>query len=360
MRTFYSGAFFALSIFLTLNAITTCAQEPIVITAKDMFNTPGEYYRTYANDPSSPVTVNDLIQEAGGPRFWSFGSEFLPRTRTYLWEIISIEESGYQSEFPLATFVERKTDEVTQQVSHQFMAQVQGEGREVFGWRDISVDGSAPVKHMEPSIIDFPNEIRYEDTWTNSTSWTQEIIGLPVIFSRVSNFKVDAYGLLQLPGELSFDNALRVNEYVTTSVAADVFGTGDYQTVSTDYARFYYWLRPGLGIAAQMASVQSSTPVPEQFNLALQFVRTFETNKTLIEDCPEALPVEDLQIEINRGTALLSWTKVECVSLYRVEYSPTPMNPETWQTLKESKDNFATDLNLDSKPRRFYRVVSIK
>lgn len=360
MNRLFSKTVLAQLNFLILCTLSASGQEPIVITAKDMFNQPGEYYRTYANSSSIPVTVNQLIQEPGGPRFWNFSSESLPKDLIYRWDIIDMAETEFQSNFPEATFAERKTVESTQETELQFMTQRENEGRIVFGFWSPKVDAADPVKEMTPPINDFPSEIRYEDTWTNSTSWVQEVLGLPIIYYRTSDFKVDAYGLLQLPGDLSFDNTLRVNEFVTTTIAVDINGTGDYQTISTDYNRFYYWLRPGMGIAAQMASVQSTSVVPEQFNLALQFARTFETNKVISEDCPEALPVEDLTIEINRTTALLSWTKVNCVSLYRVEYSQNPGDSSSWQTLKESKDNFATDFNLDQKPRTFYRVVSIK
>ena len=77
------------------------------------------------------------------------------------------------------------------------------------------------------------------------TSFTVDLL-----YAYSSAAVVDAHGVANSPGAISFGDCLRVNEVVRYDVSAD-FGDGaGFQPLETDYVRNYYWLRQGRGIIA--------------------------------------------------------------------------------------------------------------
>jgi hypothetical protein len=94
-----------------------------------------------------------------------------------------------------------------------------------------------------------------------------------------------------------------VNELAQYDIALDR-GLGDgYQTVSTQYIRSFYWLGKGRGIAVQVTSRQQDTPPPDDFHLATDFIRMFETNHPDSTNTPPTLERIDEKI-INEGSLL--------------------------------------------------------
>jgi hypothetical protein len=161
-----------------------------------------------------------------------------------------------------------------------------------------------------------------------------------------------------LPG-LGLVDVLRANEEQVVDIAADL-GEG-WQHIETDYVRSYYWLSPGRGIVAQMASLQASAPPPANFDRAAAFVRMYETNKEPGSGNTDPQPVTNLRVTVSNGRVLVQWTKAANATRYRVEYSTMGWGSEEWQVLgTETTSDFLFDPDGISSGGRFYRVVSLR
>ncbi len=329
----------------------------VIITDRDMFLEPGLYYRAYATGADQPVST--LIGDTGGPQLWDFTN--LPKNRIIRFDYLDPSEVSQAASFPNATVVERKTEESNGTQKFLFLEQVLAQGRRNYGaWDDSSLQ-TAEIVFTVP-IIDFPSQIRYGDTWSTATSFDFWLKGFeelpPMIASIVERYEVDAWGILDLPG-VGFGDALRVNCLVEWTTLLDFEGTGNYQVLSTDYSRSYYFLRPGLGIAAQISSTQEASPPSNNFNVALEFVTLFETNKEPAAPCDVPFPVTDLRLSFSTGTALLKWTLAECANSYRVEYATQPGPNAVWTELGVTTGNFYQDKPGSAVESRFYRVISL-
>jgi hypothetical protein len=329
----------------------------VIITDRDMFNEAGLYWRGYASGSDYPVA--SLIGDVGGPQLWDFTGG--PQETVLRFDYLEPGDSGVAANFPGATFVERKKDESTDLESWLFLEKVAGQGRRVYGAYDENTMFSSAMVFSVP-VIDFPATIRYGDTWSTATSWEFWLKGFeelaPMILSVVERYEVDAYGILDLPG-VGFGDCLRVNCLVEWNTLVDLEGTGNYQTASTDFSRSFFFLRPGLGIAAQITSFQEASPPSNNFNLALEYVRLFETNKEPAPPCDVPFPVTDLRVSISAGTALLKWTKAECTNSYRVEYTGALNKPVSWTVLGTTTGNFYQDKTISQALERYYRVISL-
>jgi hypothetical protein len=309
---------------------------------------------------------------AGPDQFWDFSKG--PTDRVYRFDYLNPAGLEEAADFPQATIVEKKTDQDTGKEEWLFFQPVPGTGRRVYGFYAENILFS-PSNVFVPPIVDFPDQISFGQEWTTSTVYENTVSGTDPdpeeeggMFdirgqtTLTSNFKVDAYGTILLPEEIGdFGPGLRINEELTIDLAFED-GEGNFQHVETDYARNYYWVMPGRGIVAQLASVQSGTPPPENFGRATQFWRMFQTNKKAATNggCAQADPVADLKIRVSAGQVLLTWSKANCAAQYRVEYSGGGFEPLAWQTLGMATNQlFALDAG-NMTTQRFYRVVSIK
>lgn len=336
-----------------------------------MFNQLGLYYMAYGNDynpldPSTSYAVGNIMGTSGTNRFWNFLAG--PTNKVWRFDYLNPSNLTEAAVFPQATIAEQKTDVASNQASWLMFDQVPGLGRKVYGFYDLEFSADTPSNVFNPPIIDFPDQINYGDTWNTSTMISTMISLLdPEVFDSIptqltfsSTFKVDAWGIVDLP-QLGLLDALRVNEEQTINVAVDLDGEGQFQDLETDYARTFYWLSPGHGIVAQLSSVQSSTPPDDNFGLATAFVRMFETNKKAAAGCTDPGAVTDLKIKFSNGKVLLQWTKTPCAKQYRVEYSLAPSDPSSWKVLGEATSNdFMLDIASGQDRLRFYRVVSLK
>ena len=121
--------------------------------------------------------------------------------------------------------------------------------------------------------------------------------------------------------------------------------------------RNFYWLAKDRGIVVQMSSKQSSTPPPNEFPTAAQFIRMFETNHP--EGSRDPQPVTDLRVTPGKGQLLLSWTKPLNATSFRVEFTAALGADADWQELATTSDNFALDTFDGTHAARYYRVVSL-
>lgn len=353
------------------------------ITASDMFNVPGQYYRAYGNTPQTVVDVSDLI---GAPsseaQAWNFVSG--PRDVTYRFDYLAPAEVVHSADFPLATVVEQKSDEAgVLTPAWLFFTPDPSRGRVVYGFRDpslgavqvlgISFKLVPPAGFFQPPLRDFPQVISFGSEWTTTTTYTnlltlddgggddeEDVGGLfdfPQQTTYTATSKVDAFGVISLPGN-DFGECLRVNELVQYDLAVDM-GNG-WEQFGTAYLRNYYWLRPGRGIVVQVTSEQQQTgPPPDQFPTAAAVLRMFETNHPDAEPPPPPA-IQGLTIALSSQGALLTWNKLAGVASYRVEYTDNPADPASWLALgTPTTANFLIDpaANTPGASIRCYRVV---
>ena len=93
-------------------------QAQITITSLDMFNAPGQYYRSYASE--GEVSVTGLIGPKGGPQTWNFATG--PEDGVFRFDYLAAEDAGgLAALFPDAMLVERKTVESTGKEAFLFL-----------------------------------------------------------------------------------------------------------------------------------------------------------------------------------------------------------------------------------------------
>lgn len=352
-------------IFSMVLAAGLSAQAQVTFTGADMFNEAGLYYEAYANsfDPTDPTTsfpTGGVMGQPGGPQLWDFTTG--PTDVTNRFDYLVATNVLEAASFPNATLVERKMDlSDTNSLSFLMFTPVKGVGRTVYGFYDANFSSTTPANVFSSPIVDFPDQIHYNDSWQTSATITTTVtaFGFDVAVQEtfISNFKVDAYGTVDLPG-IGFGDVLRVNEQEEIDTAVDN-GDGTYTAVETDYTRNYYWLRPGYGIVAQMNSTQSSTIPANNYDQATSFLRMFMTNKKPAVGCTGAMPVTDLGISYSSGKVLLKWTATQCTSAYRIEYTPTKFDVASWLPLTTVTNQTYLLETINPGGARFYRVVSM-
>lgn len=351
-------------------------QGQVTITAKDMFNEPGLFYRAHAN--SSPISTlnasgNPIMGSAGDNQLWDFQEG--PTDEIYVFDYFDIDVAPDRDLFPNATFAERLTMQASGTQKWLYLEQAAGVGRRVHGLLDPDLDsvlGSSQLaKPFLTPIVDFPERIRMNDVWSTSTSVDlidPVTFGLALRLQFVSSFKVDANGFIRVPN-LGFGDALRVNELVTLNTLVATVNedgsVGNFSVFQTDLYRTYHWLRPDLGIVAQMTSESGASAPPDDFLVATSFVRMFETNKKPGDPppvCEEPEAVTELRIDpLGNGRMILNWNETECTESYRVEFSSTPHDPDSWLPLGEpTTKTFMVDANAGNSRARYYRVVSLE
>ena len=352
----------------------------VTIRGADMFSQPGQYYRAYLNsqassifNPPDPISIREYLGEPGGDNLWDFTEG--PAEEIIRVDYVNPEGTVFGYPFPGVTLAERMTFESgNRDTRWLFIEQTPLVGRKVFGFFEPVFDTQSPV--FDNTIVDFPDPMRFGDKWSTTVTFETKIssFGLDqdVRFTHVGELEADAYGYIQLPN-LGFGDALRVNEKVTLSAAirSSFFGGGstgdpelddggDYTHLSTYIYRNLYFFRPGFGLVAQITSTFGQADPGSSFHQATFFSRMFETNRTPPKACNQPSPVNDLEISLSAGRALLKWSVTECTDYYRVEYSPRGGIAGSWQALGETQNTFMVDPLAGSAPMRLYRVISRK
>lgn len=360
------------TIFVMLAASSVArAQGAVTITADDMFNTIGQWYRAYANQNGNDVVVAGRLGTTGGPQVWDFTSG--PKEDVYRYDYVSVGDGGNGSGFANAKVAERTTFESDGTKTWLYFEQVPGLGRRIYGTHTEIKSPLQPTAPFKFPIVDFPDTIRYKDTWATATSWEAIIftidtgpdpddpddlggsLDIPALINYSSTATADAFGIINLPG-IGFGEGLRVNYLTTLEVQVDL-GDG-FQTVATEYIRTYYWLMEDRGIAVQIASKQETQLPAENFTTAASFVRMFETNHTAGDRPPDG--VTGLKVTFGKDRVLLNWDRFGSAKTYRVEYTGNLSDKNSWKVLGTPvADNFMFDITITSDQARFYRVVGL-
>lgn len=361
----------ALGAALTLLAPVSLRAQP-TITASDMFNQPGQYYKAYG---ATDVTVTGLLGTTGGPQLWDFtgGST----ATVYRFDYVAAANANHSADFIAAgaQLAEVKsTLPAGVEKAWLYFRQDPVEGRLVYGFYDPSfaagIGADKPQEMFSPPLNDFPATLQYGTTWSGVTAFTNiSYFGDPEDPDNafVVNFRfayttvavVDAYGVVNSPG-IGFGDCLRVNELVTYDISGD-FGDGENMHFETDYVRNFYWIRPGRGIVAQVTSKQSNTTPPgNTFTTAASVLRMFETNHPDPGGSNPPPGIQGLKVTVGSSGGLVQWTLLASVTRYQVEYSTTPRGP--WTALGgTTTSNFVIDpaAGKPATPIRFYRVVGL-
>jgi len=351
-------------------------QAQISISASDMFNQPGQYYRAYANATNNTsVSVSGMLGSAGGPQLWDFTSG--PADIIYRFDYLAATNAPHSAAFVAAgaRLAEQKMTESSASQAWFYFTQDAARGRLAYGFYDpefsAGIGADDPQEVFSSVLNDFPATIRYGDAWSASTTFTNVItfgdpddpmsfLSVDLLIEYSAADMVDAYGVASSPG-IGFGDCLRINELATYVLSADFNDGSGFQHLETDYVRNYYWLRPGRGIVAQVTSQQTSgTPPDNNFLTATAVARMFETNHPDPVNPGTGGGIQGLKLTLGPSGALLQWTALSTVTSYRVEYTT---NPGTgWQPVgNTTTGNFLidTDAGKPNTPVRFYRVVCL-
>src|ERR1051326_3540812 len=157
------------------------SQAQISITASDMFNQPGQYYRAYANATNNTsVSVSGMLGNTGGPQLWDFTGG--PAEVIYRFDSLAATNAPHGAAFVAAgaRIAEQKSAEsgAASQALFYF-TQDATRGRLAYGFYDpefaAGIGASDPQEVFSSVLIDFPATIRYGDRWNASTTFTNNI-----------------------------------------------------------------------------------------------------------------------------------------------------------------------------------------
>ena len=148
-----------------------------------------------------------------------------------------------------------------------------GVGRRNFGFYDDINLPDSPSVSFNPSIVDFPDNLTYQSSFTGSTNFNASLGSYDLDIEYSFTGFVDGYGNCVLPDDLGTYECIQVNyseEYVYY-----FYGT----PIQYSYIRSYYYLAEELGIVAIITSLEDANPVPNDFNIANTFARLYDTSK---------------------------------------------------------------------------------
>ena len=213
----------------------------------------------------------------------------------------------------------------------------------------LDVDGP-PVAVFNQPTLDIPATVQFGQTWNRTVNWTGlflEVFPMITYFSDSST--VDAYGTLNLPS-IGAVLALRVHE--VHAYESDWINVGPVDIHTNQY---YYWLVPGLGVAAQVYLFGDNVLAPgflDHTNAVLRvFASNYFTNQTTMT------PATGLHIHLQNHSALLGWNAISNISEYQVECLGS-LNNTNWQLLGLPATNAWTDAVTST--QKFYRVFGLQ
>jgi len=117
---------------------------------------------------------------------------------------------------------------------------------------------------------------------------------------------------------------------------------------------YYYWLVPGLGVAAQLLVLGDNVLSPGGLPYTNSFSRMYFAN--YFNNSPtQVVPMStNLGLQILGSSILLNWQPFTNSTHYRVDYVES-LPSTNWEPLGYTSGNSWTD--LISSAQRFYRVV---
>jgi hypothetical protein len=327
-----------------LCAVPAVAQP--VFSSSSLPGNVGQYVRAYY---STNVNVASMLALTKGAQNWDFSQPQQPYETVQRTDIVSPDDAGDEGSFPDAVYAERDTLEPANQIAWRYDS-LTNQGRYYYGLDNpLDVDGP-PVAVFNQPTLDIPATVQYSQTWNRTVNWTGlflEIIPTITYFSDSST--VDAYGTLTLPS-IGAAPALRVHE--VHAYETDWIGVGPVDIHTNQY---YYWLVPGLGVAAQVYLFGDNVLAPgslDHTNAVLRvFASNYFTNQTAI------IPAAGLHISLQNNSVLLNWNAITNASEYQVEFLGS-LNNTNWQLLGLPATNAWSDAVTST--QKFYRVFGLQ
>jgi hypothetical protein len=296
---------------------------------------------------------------ASPPQVWNFSQAQQTNESVLCAAILDPTDGGDYEQFPNASYVEQDTLANTNIIGWEYFGFTNSgpsPGRICYGTDEPFDQPVTDWAVFEPPPVDIPSVVQYGQKWTYSLYWTN----IYIKFCLVSNYcnvnaSVDAYGTMILPN-IGAVPALRVHEthtYVLTKINSSPL------LIDIHFNEFYYWLVPGLGVAAEVTLYGNNTvpvlPIPP-LSCTNSVQRMFSANYfTNSNPAPPPLPPTDLYIRTQSNSIVLNWNVLSNAINYRIDAKGAM--GAAWETLGYSSGTSWTDSMTPSS--RFYRVVGI-
>lgn len=337
-------------ITLSLLLLVVPAVAQPVFYSTNLPSTTGQYVRAYY---STNVNVAPLLALTNGGQYWDFSQPQQANETILRTDIVSPNDAGDGGSFPDATYAERDTMEPANQIAWRYYS-LTNAGRLYYGFDAPVDDPVTPLAIFLQPTVDVPASVQLGQTWNRTVDWYNVVMGVYVVSNYFADSStVDAYGILVLPSIGSVP-ALRVHE-VHSYESYEVIQGSNPEPVDVNTNQYYYWLVPGLGIAAQVYLLGNNVLYPQNLPYTNEVLRVFEssyfTNQMVMT------PVSGLHIGIQNNSALLNWNPMTNASEYWVK-SLGLLNNTNWQSLGLPITNTWSDAVTVT--QRFYRVFGIQ
>ena len=306
-------------------------------------------------------TVNNgLLPDPSGAnssQFWIFSDPQQPHESVLRMDIVLPQTTTDGGNFPAASYTEQITigsGPPTAWTYYGFGSDGQNNGRIYYGF-DEPLDDALPVAMFNPPTVDIPAVVQIGQTWQRSLYWPTLYQGTVVVSNFVTvNAVVDSVGMLALPA-IGIVSALRVHE--THAYAVSRIGNCP-RLLDAHTNDYFYWLVPGLGVAAQVtlfgvngvnpANLPCTNTVERMF-FANYFANSNGWNPPTIPPFPT-----NLQISLQGTAVVLNWSAFTDCKEYEVDVASS-LSPKSWDVLATTTGTTWTDSPCTS--HRFYRVV---
>jgi hypothetical protein len=295
------------------------------------------------------------------PQYWDFSDAQQPYESVLRTDIIAPQNGGNSEQFPDATYAEQDTLEPTNEIGwryYGFTDSGTSSGRIYYG---LDAPEDEPVTEWAvfvPPTVDIPSIVQFGQTWSGSLYWYSIYYEIILISNYYSySACADAYGTLVLPG-IGAVQALRVHE-VDAYTVSDVSDPPLRLDINTN--QYYYWLVPGLGVAAQILLLGNNVLYPADMASTNTFQRMFYanyfTNSANSGSSGPTIPSfpTNLNIQEQNGTVVLNWSSLSNAVNFRIDC--TGSLARNWQTLGFTTSTSWTDTITAA--QHFYRVVGI-
>jgi hypothetical protein len=356
-----------LHLYLCISVLAgLCAQAQIqpIFTTNSLPCQFGEYNCSYY---STNVDVADMLVLAtsnsvplppgGGTnvvQHWDFSKAQQPYESVLRIDIIAPQDGANGGQFPDATYAEQTTLESTNQIGWQYFGFTDSgtnSGRLCYGLDTPEDEAITEWAVFVPPTVDIPSTVQFGQTWSGSLHWFTSYLEVLLVSNYYSySASVDAFGFLGLPG-IGGVPALRVHE-VDSYRVTEVSDPPLPLDINTN--QYYYWLVPGIGVAAQVTLLGDNVLYP---TIELPYTNTVQRMyyASYFTNNPPPFPSfpTDLYIQKQSGSMVLNWNILSNAVNFRIDYAGSPA--AIWQTLGYTTGTSWTDTMTTV--QRFYRVV---
>jgi hypothetical protein len=334
---------FGLAVSLALFGCSRYGAAQVVFPASDLPHNIGESYEEYVGTNAPGLGL--LVGTTNGPQTWDFSQPQQPYDDPTIVEVITPDDP---SDFPNATYEEQGTDQVTGQQSLYYYQLDPSQGRIYYGFGIVPLGFPVTTTIVfSNQTVDVPASISFNQNWSRTVDYNfldyNSFEYYEVHF--IDQSAVDAYGNIKLP-ELGSLPALRVHEVHTEIISEYDFNTGAWNYFGSLTNLNYFWLVPGLGVAAQITFYGPDPTGPILFTNS--FYRVYASSQF-----PPLYPVSELKAYQSGDAINLTWQLQSNAAAYQVQFVPAARSTN-WLVLASPATNFYAEPLTST--QRFYRV----